>query len=209
MNNTSTNRNHSLCLKHPGWVAQQERKLLRMQEQKQQRIDKYNTNPKLCKQCTAPLSYTDSLAKKVFCDSSCAMSFRNAGKGIAQTPCVQCGTPTVAYTKRYSHAFCSPECNLEHRSDQAMIRFTSGEIIHRQTLRRCLLKIKGHVCWACDTTLWCNQPIPLEVNHIDGNATNNFPANLELICPNCHALTPTYKGRNKGNGRQVRGLRST
>jgi predicted HNH restriction endonuclease len=22
--------------------------------------------------------------------------------------------------------------------------------------------------------------------------------NLQLLCPNCHALTPTYRARNKG-----------
>jgi hypothetical protein len=45
---------------------------------------------------------------------------------------------------------------------------------------------------------------PLEVEHIDGNYLNNKEENLDLICPNCHSLTPTYKGANKGNGRKNR-----
>ena len=49
--------------------------------------------------------------------------------------------------------------------------------------------------------------IPLEVDHIDGNADNNLEHNLRLICPNCHALTATYKGANKGNGRHKRRAR--
>lgn len=48
------------------------------------------------------------------------------------------------------------------------------------------------------------QPIPIELDHIDGNPENNELDNLRLICPNCHAQTPTYKGANKGNGRHER-----
>jgi hypothetical protein len=46
--------------------------------------------------------------------------------------------------------------------------------------------------------------IPLEIEHIDGNYTNNKEDNLILLCPNCHSLTATYKGANKGNGRAGR-----
>lgn len=46
--------------------------------------------------------------------------------------------------------------------------------------------------------------IPLEIEHIDGNYLNNKEENLKLLCPNCHSLTPTYKGANRGNGRKER-----
>lgn len=46
--------------------------------------------------------------------------------------------------------------------------------------------------------------IPLEIEHIDGNFKNNSEENLILLCPNCHSLTSTYKGANKGNGRKSR-----
>ena len=46
--------------------------------------------------------------------------------------------------------------------------------------------------------------VPLEINHIDGNAENNSDENLELICPNCHSLTPNFRNLNKGNGRKWR-----
>ena len=44
--------------------------------------------------------------------------------------------------------------------------------------------------------------IPLEVEHIDGNYKNNLPENLKLLCPNCHSLTATYRGANRGRGRK-------
>lgn len=40
--------------------------------------------------------------------------------------------------------------------------------------------------------------IPLEVEHIDGDAENNSEDNLTLLCPNCHSLTKTYRGANRG-----------
>ena len=46
--------------------------------------------------------------------------------------------------------------------------------------------------------------IPLEIEHIDGNYNNNKEENLDLICPNCHSLTETYKGSNRGKGRKER-----
>ena len=46
--------------------------------------------------------------------------------------------------------------------------------------------------------------VPLEVEHIDGNYLNNSEDNLDLICPNCHSLTSTYRALNMGNGRKDR-----
>lgn len=46
--------------------------------------------------------------------------------------------------------------------------------------------------------------IPLTINHIDGDCTNSKEKNLELLCPNCHSLTPNYGALNKGSGRKLR-----
>ena len=59
--------------------------------------------------------------------------------------------------------------------------------------------IKEHRCEICNLTEWNGYPIPLEVNHIDGNSHNHVLENLELICPNCHAQTSTYRGKNIKN----------
>ena len=52
------------------------------------------------------------------------------------------------------------------------------------------------MCASCGLTSWTGAPIPLEVDHQDGDRLNNELSNLRLLCPNCHALTPTYRGRN-------------
>jgi hypothetical protein len=54
-----------------------------------------------------------------------------------------------------------------------------------------------HKCMNCDGTEWQKIKIPLELHHKDGNNSNNNLSNLELLCPNCHALTDNYRGKNK------------
>ena len=58
-------------------------------------------------------------------------------------------------------------------------------------------KILNHQCNNCKKTTWLNNPIPIELHHKDGDHSNNNLNNLELLCPNCHALTDNYRAKNK------------
>ena len=59
-------------------------------------------------------------------------------------------------------------------------------------------KLLKPVCSNCKNETWLGKPIPLELDHINGvNKDNRLIKNLRLLCPNCHALTPTYRSKNR------------
>jgi hypothetical protein len=66
---------------------------------------------------------------------------------------------------------------------------------------------KCHKCGWCEINTKSGKT-PLTINHIDGNSSNSTEDNLELLCPNCHALTHNYGNLNKGNGRKSRRVNS-
>ena len=54
-----------------------------------------------------------------------------------------------------------------------------------------------HKCYKCNLTEWNGKPIPIELEHINGDRFDNTIENLTILCPNCHAQTETYRGKNK------------
>jgi hypothetical protein len=68
------------------------------------------------------------------------------------------------------------------------------------SLRRKILKfdLKKYECEECQMTEWRGKKLSLHLDHIDGDNRNNLLENLRFLCPNCHSLTETYCGKNKG-----------
>jgi len=69
-----------------------------------------------------------------------------------------------------------------------------------------LINMYGRFCDCCKLEEWMGKKIALEIDHKDGDASNNNPENIQKVCPNCHANTDTWKGRNRGKGRKSRNL---
>lgn len=73
--------------------------------------------------------------------------------------------------------------------------FTKPLSLKRSTtsIKKHLIHLRGHCCENCNLTEWLNDPIPLELEHINGNSLDHSEKNLLLLCPNCHAKTTTYR----------------
>jgi hypothetical protein len=67
--------------------------------------------------------------------------------------------------------------------------------------KKALIQERGYKCESCNLSEWLHDPIPLELEHKDGNNKNNIKQNLLLLCPNCHAKTEFYRGRNINTGK--------
>lgn len=72
-------------------------------------------------------------------------------------------------------------------------------------LKKRLLRegLKERRCECCGLSEWLGKPIPLELHHMNGDNHDHRLENLAILCPNCHALTETYRGRNKSARRET------
>ena len=157
--------------------------------------------------------------KTKFCSSSCAAKVNNAKRSAESrerqrlTLCKTLGVelrpkktgneecPSCGSVLKPKNKYCSSQCQQDYVWSIRRSKMDTGEI---PISKRYLFEKYGHSCQSCDLSTWMGEPIPIEMDHIDGNYQNNTIDNLRLLCPNCHAQTPTYKNKNKGKGRHNR-----
>jgi hypothetical protein len=75
------------------------------------------------------------------------------------------------------------------------------------SLRFRILYEQNEKCNRCGIDSWLGKPLVLELEHKDGDHFNNDRTNLEMLCPNCHSLTDTWRGRNKNQPSTTRRLK--
>lgn len=173
---------------------------------RQQKIEQYNLQPRLCLACSRPLAWAGRNNK--FCNRACAAIYSNAQKSNARQirwECRFCGKEHLSLSAKIGK-YCDHACQANSRKQDVVERVKLGEVKDRGLIRKALIRINGRSCYECKLEEWHGHPLSVEVDHIDGNAGNNAFSNLRLLCPNCHSITKTWKGRNKGQGRAARGL---
>ena len=179
--------------------------------------EKYNpTEIKTCLNCNDVI---ENYGKK-FCSRSCSATFNNKTRVKVndkiimvrderkrkeyhkrkKNNCVNCG-------ELANNKYCSLICQNNYKRKLIFEKIENGDTtLDFRQYKKYLIYKYGAKCMKCG---WnevnpTSGKVPIELEHKDGNSTNNSLDNLELLCPNCHSLTPTYKALNKGNGRHSR-----
>lgn len=173
----------------------------------------------VCKNCSKNFLKKQNQINKTknnnFCSHSCSASFNNKLKikkntnnikeihqktnCTIQNFCLECNKPVK---NKYCNSIC--QNNFRWRNTKKQLENNSYPKNSPKILRRFLKEKYKNTCQKCGLSQWNEKPIPVEIEHIDGNFENNKIDNLTLLCCNCHAQTNTYKSRNKGNGRHFR-----
>lgn len=130
-------------------------------------------------------------------------------------PCKCCGKSIGKKKRNPSRpiVYCSPKCQNEWQNIKKIKDWKAGrhsgtrgtQLQISQTIRNYILDKRGHKCNRCG---WkkvspSTGKVPVQLHHIDGDATNTTEKNLEVLCPNCHSLTPNWGAGNRGKGRTL------
>lgn len=155
-----------------------------------------------------------------YCSKACAskanalMRYGSFDKTkIEERNCLNCNKSfmPVHYKKAYCSSSCQSEKKRQDKIDAWLKDPSSGNVKGRglsATIRQYLIEQAGFLCskpgcgWGEVSPYSGN--VVLEIEHIDGDCMNNHPDNLEVLCPNHHAMTATYRALNKGNSTRSR-----
>ena len=143
----------------------------------------------------------ESMARKSNCQCQCGEELYRRPSELAKNPepmCLRCRQ--VLGAKKLAESLYKKYIDRWLAGDKDGMR---GKTAISNHIRRWLTEKHQGQCSRCG---WAEvNPhtgrVPLEVEHLDGSFTNNRPENLDLVCPNCHSLTNTYRSLNRGRGR--------
>lgn len=150
---------------------------------------------------------------KKFCSRSCAAILNNTRYPkrspmlIKEDWCLWCGGNIGKNATKY----CTRRCQQDYQYHTWLNKWKLGlenghqsDLAPCDMLRKYLLIKYDNKCSRCgwNTKNPFIDKVILEIEHIDGDCVNNNESNVDLICPNCHSLTSTYKALNRGNGKR-------
>ena len=112
--------------------------------------------------------------------------------------------------KTRAKSFCSNKCQAELKQKSCLEKWLNGDMKShngktfqvKPFVRRYLIEKSNYKCSECG---WgernqASGNVPLEIDHINGIASDGSISNLRVLCPNCHSLTSTFRNLNKVKG---------
>lgn len=110
----------------------------------------------------------------------------------------QMGLDVTHFTfQRWNRGLTSEDnTSIKKKSIEEILVENSGWSSHRLKNRLFMEGLKERKCERCKRTEWEGEEIPLELHHLNGIHNDNRLENLQILCPNCHALTDNYSGKS-------------
>ena len=160
----------------------------------------------ICENCSK--EHDGEFGSGRFCCQSCASGFSTKSKRKEINEKVSkkmkgrsVGSAKIGYDKEKWYVSCliTWQKNKELRKEN-----TPFHEWPLATIREHIFDEQNGCCNKCGLDKWLEELITLELEHKDGNNKNNTRENLEFLCPNCHSMTVTWRGRNKNknNGKK-------
>ena len=125
--------------------------------------------------------------------------------------CLSCGKEHQFKGYSYTNKYCDNKCQSDFQYKQYIEEWKQGlqegrcgKLQTSRHIKRYFLENQEGKCAECGIVNHNGLPITLELDHKDGDASNNVESNLRCLCPNCHSQTLTYRAKNRGNGRKER-----
>lgn len=105
--------------------------------------------------------------------------------------------------KKGAKKYCSEKCCAKNKYMEYFLDWYNGINKKKQyfILREYLELIYGHRCSQCGITQWLGCEIIFEVDHINGDSSDDSKENVRLLCRNCHSQTKTYANSKSKSGR--------
>lgn len=147
--------------------------------------------------------------QKKFCNSSCSAIYNNTAR-MKSKYCLQCNSELLGRQKR--NKYCNNQCQRDYEYEQKkkLILSDKAHLLKSRDkdriIKKVLIELHGNKCMRCGWKVINSHTdkIPIQLEHKDGHWYNCKLNNLELLCPNCHSLTKTFGGANRGHGRPWR-----
>ncbi len=164
-----------------------------------------------CKRCNS--DHSGTFGSGVFCSRACANArIHSPATKIKQSVASRKNWEVMSAVERKSYAnerrsgftpeFYAERSRIGKIKRAARISTAPFSELSSPERKLRVLEEQQKRCAMCPLTMeWNGKPLSFDLDHIDGDRSNNKRENLRCVCPNCHSQTPTYKGKNS-SGKQ-------